>query len=442
MLEINELELCYEEEELCELESMSGASSDEILVYCLDKLGRVDIVEMSRSSGKSCEELVLDLRGSAIFQDPSEFEGDESWSIEKGWQLSAQYGSGNLRRKLTEAIRMNRRFPGCFDCNVAFLEKHFSEYLCLDDIHVALGAPWLTEDVYADFIKDLLKLRVAPEVIFNKELNTWRIIPPDEASTSVLNKMTFGTVDFSAIKIIEYTMNAKSVKVYDYIPTRDWKYERVFNKDATLNAQEKQKAIIREFEEWVHKDEKLGAYIEECYNESFVGYNGCKYDGSFLSLPDLNPEVVLYDHQRSSVARGLLSEHNLLLAKDVGTGKTYIMIVLVHELYRMGISRKNLTVVPNNVFQATVDAHRYLYPDDKIFAVYPDRDFNPKSRQRTLEEIRDGDYVTVYMTQSSFDMTVMSKDYWMKKMTQDITDITNAISSTSNKEEVKEKEKE
>ena len=170
MLEINELELCYEEEELCELESMSGASSDDILVYCLNKLGRVDIVEMSRSSGKSCEELVLDLRGSAIFQDPSEFEGDESWSIEKGWQLSAQYGSGNLRRKLTEAIRMNRRFPGCFDCNVAFLEKHFSEYLCLDDIHVALGAPWLTEDVYADFIKDLLKLRVAPEVIFNKEL--------------------------------------------------------------------------------------------------------------------------------------------------------------------------------------------------------------------------------------------------------------------------------
>ena len=443
MFDINEFDLFYDDEETCELDEMVGASSDEVLVSCLNKLGRVDIEQMSKCSGETCKQLVLDLRGSAIFQDPTEFEPDEQWSINKGWQLRSQYCCGNIHRKLEVAEQMNEKFPGCFESNIIALQKMLPSSLCLDEIHVSPGAPWVPADIYAQFAKQLLNLKSMPSVFFNKEVRTWQIVVPEEARTSVANTMTYGTSYISALKILEQTMNAKTVKIYDYVPTYGWNYERVFNKVATLTAQEKQKAIIREFDKWVHNEEYIRSRLEECYNDAFVGYGVSAYDGSFLKFPDLNPDVTFYPHQRNAIARMLLSYENLLLAHDVGTGKTYEMCAGVHELYRMGLSRKNLIVVPNNVLKATVDAHKYLYPNDKILAIFP-KDFTPKFRKETLEKVRDGDYVAVYMAYSSFDMIVMSKDYWINKMTNELNALRNAINNTSHKEEKRllEKQKE
>ncbi|MBQ7090195.1 MAG: DEAD/DEAH box helicase family protein [Clostridia bacterium] len=434
MYEVNEYELFYEDEEAGEPEEMLGVSSDEVLVTCLNKLGRVDLEQMSACSGKTCEQLALDLRGSAILQDPAVFEQDECWSIEKGWQTRSQYCYGYIRRKLEIAERMNKRFPGCFEENIAALKKMLPDSLNLAEIHVSLGATWAPAELYSEFAKELLNLHHAPTVLYNKEVRTWRVIPPDEARTSVANTIIYGTSYITALKIIEQTMNAKTVKVFDYIPSNNWNYERVFNKDATLAAQEKQKAIIRAFERWIHEDEKRRLLLEECYNDAFVGYGVSSYDGSFLRFPDMNPDVVFYPHQRNAIARMLLSQEHLLLAHDVGTGKTYEMCAGVHELYRMGLSRKNLVVVPNNVLKATVEAHRFLFPNDRILAIYP-KDFAPKHRKAALEKVRDGDHVAVYMAYSSFDMIVMSKNYWLNKMTAEFNELRNAVANASRKEE-------
>lgn len=431
MFQVNEIELFYEDE-VCEPEEMKGASSDEVLIACLNKLGRVDLVQMKKCSGKTYEELILDLRGSAIFQDPSEFRDDEHWSIEKGWLLRAQYCCGNLHRKLQIALKMNEKFPGCFDENVAALTKMLPLSLNLEEIHASPGAPWIPADLYSQFAKEILHLETAPIILFHKELRIWQVIPPDEAKKSVANTMIYGTHRLSALKILELTMNARTVKVYGDGSSYVWNDDRVLNKEATLAAQEKQNALIRAFNQWIRADETRRLRLEECYNDAFAGYGVSPYDGSFLTFPDLNPNVVFLSHQRNAVARILLGSEYLLLAHDVGTGKTYEMCAGVHELYRMGLSKKNLVVVPNNVLKATVDTHRYLYPNDKILAVFP-KDFTPKKRNETLLRIRDGDFVAVFMAYSSFDMIVMSKDYWIRKMTAEKNALTKAIANATHK---------
>lgn len=430
MFEVNELDLYYEDCPDTLDEDLKGASSDEVLVACLNRIGRVDLELMSLASGKSCEELIADLRGSAIFQDPGEFEFEDEWDLMRGWLLKAQYCSGNLRQKLEMAILQNRRFPGIFESNIRVLEKLLPPTLSLADIHVLPGAPWIPADMIAAFAKSLLRLKTAPSVFFNKELCTWDITSPEEAKDSVFNTMTYGTHRLSALKILEYTMNNKTVKVYDSLPTlTPNKYERIFNRGATLAAQEKEKEILREFKKWIFGDAERIRRLEECYNEEFVGCCAGVYDGSFLKFPDLNPAVSFFDHQRNAIARMLLSAEHLLLAHDVGTGKTYEICAGVHELYRMKISRKNLVVVPNNVLKATVNAHKYLYPRDKILAVYP-KDFTPADRPEVLRKMRDGDYIAIYMAYSSFDMIVMSKGYWVKKMTDEIQSLRSAIACT------------
>lgn len=161
-----------------------------------------------------------------------------------------------------------------------------------------------------------------------------------------------------------------------------------------------------------------------------MGYASSAYDGSFLTLPELNPNVKLYPHQLNAVARILLSGTNIMLAHDVGTGKTYEMVVSAHELHRMGLSSKNLIVVPNNVLKATVDTHRMLYPADDILAIFP-TDFTPAKRKDALKKIRDEDHVCIYMAYSSFDMISMSKVYWIRKMQSDIAALEREACSLS-----------
>lgn len=437
MFEVNEVDLYFEDDSPSLGEELQGASSDEVLVACLNQLGRVDLELMSAACGKSCEELIADLRGSAIFQDPAEFEYEDRWDMTRGWVLKARYLSGNLRRKLEFAVAQNRRFPGIFDCNIRVLEKMIPASLSLADIHILPGAPWMPPDLVASFAKELLHLRVAPSVIFNKELCTWDITAPEEARVSVANTMTYGTAHLSALKILEHTMNNKTVKVFDYLPTLTAnKYDRVFNRGATLEAQEKEKEILREFRKWIYGEKDRIRRLEDCYNDAFVGYGVGSYDGSFLKFPDLNPDITFFDHQRNAIARILLSAEHLLLAHDVGTGKTYEICAGVHELYRMKLSRKNLVVVPNNVLKATVNSHKLLYPKDKILAVFP-KDFTPSKRAEVLRKVRDEDHVAIYMAYSSFDMIVMSKSYWVKKMTDEIQSLRVAISCTVNTVEKK-----
>lgn len=443
MIEVSELDLFYEEDDEMLLDDMTGASSGDVLVACLNLLGRVDLVAMSQASGKTCEQLVLELGGVAIFQDPAEFEYDEQWSIEKGWLYSAQYCCGNIQRKLELAQRMNERFPGCFEANVTALKRMLPHPLNLAEIHVSLGAPWVPAEIYAQFAKELLHLERAPYVFFEEKYGYWKITPPEGAENSLRNTDVFGVPRpwtnhtaqkpkpyIDALKIQEKTMNAKLIK----IPIDGLSDKGLIDKAATLMGQERQKAMMREFAKWLPADERRRRRLEECYNDAFMGFGVSAYDGSFLQFPDLNPEVTFYPHQRNAIARMLLSKENLLLAHDVGTGKTYEMCAGVHELYRTGLSKKNLVVVPPNRLQETVEAHRYLYPKDKLLAVFP-KDFTPQQRQATLEQMRDGDYVAIYIGYHSFDKIVMSKEYWVNKMMTELRSVRNTIATTSNRVE-------
>ena len=447
---IDVLDLFMENDDSENTSVKSKILPDDALIKCLNTFGYVDINYIANESGLSADNAISALKG-AIFQQPEALDDLRRYDNSVGWVVSSAYLNGNIRKKLESAILANERFPGKFADNIAALRKSLPSFVDMEEIHLSLGATWIPAAEYAAFIKDFLKLNEEPEVIFYQDLLTWKLVAPPDAATSVLNTIKYGVRDdtpkynwtrqyYTAIGIIESTMNAKTIKVYDYIPKRtgrsNYEYEPVLNKSKTTEAQERQKEIIDGFKDWVYSDSRRITRMEEYYNEAFVGYTNGVYDGSFLTFPDLNPDVTFYKHQRDVIARILLSRGNLLIAHDVGTGKTYEMIASVRELYRLGLSDKNLVVVPNNVLKATVDAHKYLYKNDNILAVFP-KDFTPSKRNQTLEKIKNGDYVAVYMAYSSFDMIVMSKAYYVDKMSNRIMELKAAMYNTKIKYERK-----
>ena len=430
----------YGDAELTEEERASVLSAADALIRCVNTRGRVDLGHMAEVSGKSVPELIAALAGRAIFQDPAVFAGADAWDEAEGWLLASQYLCGSIPEKLRLAKEVNARFC-CFDRNIAALERLSPGRVDSSGIHFSLGATWIPVEYYARFIASLLEIgQKHVKVIFNKELSVYVIEVDDKdlLKDSVPNRFTYGTPEMPAVKLIECAMNARTAKVHDYHtrpgPRGKCVYEAVLNRDKTVEVQKKQEEIIRKFDEWVHENKKRVNALCDLYNDSYVGYTFTPFEGSFLDFADLNPEVSLYQHQKNSVARILLSEGNLLLAHDVGTGKTYEIVCGVHELYRTGLSRRNLIVVPNSVLQETAAAHRHLYPQDRILVVEP-ADFTVANRNDVLEQIRDGDFVAAYMAFSSFDMVVMSVDYTVKKQQERIAALRRAAASAEDPSE-------
>ena len=65
-----------------------------------------------------------------------------------------------------------------------------------------------------------------------------------------------------------------------------------------------------------------------------------RYSGCFLDLPGLNTEhFTPYPHQKDAVTRIILDK-DVLLNHKVGTGKTNIIIMGIHERKRIGLSEK------------------------------------------------------------------------------------------------------
>ena len=168
--------------------------------------------------------------------------------------------------------------------------------------------------------------------------------------------------------------------------------------------------LQKAFSDWIRKNSFRVKELKKIYYNTYACNVPGRYSGCFLDLPGLNTEhFTPYPHQKDAVTRIILDK-DVLLNHKVGTGKTNIIIMGIHERKRIGLSEKNLIVVPNNVLEAFERAHHLLYPQDNILVVHPE-DFQPAYRQKLLTKIRDEDYVTVYMPFSSFGAISMSRQY-------------------------------
>lgn len=401
------------------------------LVRSMNQYGRVDAAYMETVTGMDGESLMRDLMDRrAVFPDPDQYDPENVRLT--SWLVRSMYVRGNIYALLDKARRMEKKYPGVFAGNIEILKSALPDPPEAGEIYMELGALDIPS-YYAQFIQELLGMKEAPEVLHNAYLGKWMI--KCGRTSKVLNEYKYGTRRMPAVKIIEHTMNAMPVRVMD--PVEDYDSgttEYVLNRNDTLAAEEKQKEILEAFRQWVGADAKRQERLAEIYAEKF-GYGLERYDGSWLVLPDLSEEIQLYPYQKDAIARCIMSDR-VLLAHEVGAGKTYEMICSVHELKRMGLSSKSMIVVPNNFFDTFVQEHQRLYPQDHILAVYP-KDFEASSRSGQLEKIRRGGYDAIYMAYSSFDMLTMSRKFYLDRKRDEIRRCASEINNSRNMREKK-----
>lgn len=391
------------------VESISDA-----LIMSLSNLARVDIEYISSITQKDYKTVISALKGS-IYQNPDTW--DECFY--KGWETAEEYLSGNLMRKWKAAQKANAEYKGYFEDNITALQKVLPGTVANKDIYVTIGSPWVPVDIIDDFITHILGLKVSFVGTKHDELTgTWEI--PGKTNYyyrhSVAATHTYGTRRLEALYILEKTLNMKAVAITDEVGCvgNASGKKRVINKAETVLALEKQQKMIDEFQSWIWKDEKRRERLEVIFENNFSCVRRRIFDGSFLKFPTMSPSIQLYPYQKNAIAR-ILFTPNTLLAHDVGSGKTYIMIAAGMELKRMGLSNKNLYVVPNNIVGQWKSIFTSMYPSARLLCVEP-KNFTKPKREEVLEKIRDEDFDGIIMAYSCFEQIPLSKDFYMQQL--------------------------
>ena len=186
---------------------------------------------------------------------------------------------------------------------------------------------------------------------------------------------------------------------------------KVNNAEATALAQERAEKIKEEFNKWLsdHDNGRTLSSIVQKYNDVYNTDVLREFDGSHLpdTLEGMNPDIKLTKHQKDAVWRIISSRDCTLLAHEVGAGKTFIMIASAMEMKRLGIIKKPMFVVPNNVYEQWGIEFRRLYPDARILLPTKE-ELKKKNRRVFMNRIATGSYDAIIIPESQFGMLPMS----------------------------------
>ena len=399
----------------------SVETATEALALSLNEKAKVDLPYMAQLTGKTEEKITEELVG-VIFKNP----------LTDQWESGDEYLSGNVRDKLNTARTFAENHPE-FTSNVRALEAVQPRDLEASEIEVRIGATWIEPSDYQDFMQETLHtpwylLQKEIQVKFSEVNGEWRITGKNaDSPQNAFAYATYGTERANAYKILEDTLNLKDVRIYDKSVNENGDEIRVLNKKETMLASQKQDAMKAAFKDWIFKDQQRRERLVKVYNERFNSIRPREYDGSHLTFPGMNPEIELRPHQKNAVAHQLYGE-NVLLAHVVGAGKTYEMVAAAMESKRLGLSQKNLFVVPNHLTEQWGAEFLQLYPGANIL-VATKKDFEPANRKKFCARIAMGNYDAIIIGHSQFERIPISDERQEAMLRKQIDDLEMAIQS-------------
>lgn len=325
--------------------------------------------------------------------------------------VSHEYLSGNVREKLAYAEEHNEN--GIYNTNIEELRKVIPVDIPAHLIEFNIGSTWIPVELYHQYLKEkfgvdnLQLVHVGSAWISNeKSYGGYALRNEKNRAEGVYSEKLMEQVYGHQLMIA--AMNNVPVVVSKVQKNYDGTTETITDKAATAACSDKISQIKDDFVEWargkIQEDNELAERVQKIYNERFNAIVPMlSVDKAFLSphLPGQNHKYTLYDHQQQAVVRA--TTQPVMLAHEVGTGKTITLISSAMEMRRLGTAKKPMIVVQNATTPQFVKEAKDLYPNAKILTV-SERDRTKEGRQEFYAKIKYNDWDLIIVPQSVFDM--------------------------------------
>ena len=341
-----------------------ASTASDALLSSLQELGYVDIDYMANELGRTPEDVAADLSG-RIIKDP----------VSERYVTRDEYLSGNVRQKLEEA-KTAVKFDPAYEENVRELEKVIPKDLTENDVYIEPGSSEMSDEDITEFVNSIIPVRYGLRVRYSPILGTWAVTINDGwngvryKDSAQFRNVTYGTEHMPFEKILDCVLNGKQVTTAVLkVSANDSPEVR----DAKEKEQEQALALAdklkEDFQKWLWTDKERKERILKSYNNKFNAERLREYDGSFLELPWYSATAPrLLKHQKDAVWRAL-NQKSTLLAHVVGSGKTWTVQSLIMELRRLGMAKKIVLTVPNNVVRQSEKEFYQIAPNAKILVL-------------------------------------------------------------------------
>lgn len=374
------------------------------IIASIFKFGRVDIPYIAEQLGTGIEDVKKEIIESGYgFENP----------VTRQMEASYHYLSGNIREKLRQAEENNEN--GEFNRNIKALQEKMPMEIPAHLIDFTLGSSWIDPKLYEDFVKE----RTEVDVRFTAVGGTWFMKEPyftdyeKNRAMGVTSEMLNRTI--MGHTLIEAAIQNRSITVSTtkkrYDGTTDT--ETITDKEATQACAAKIDEIRQDFKDWARQkmqsDSEMSALIERIYNDTFNNFVPMSIPDEFVPkyFGGASHKLKMRPHQGRAIVRG--TQQPLLLAHEVGTGKTFTLISTAMEMRRLGTARKPMIVVQNATVGQFVASAKELYPNAKILTL-EEADRSAEGRKNFYAKIRYNDWDMIVVPQSTFEFIPDSEE--------------------------------
>ena len=312
------------------------------------------------------------------------------------------YLSGAVRRKLDEARAAAATNPA-YAVNVAALEWVQPQSKALGQFTPQLGAHWIPAPLVQGFLRDYLAdptLRVDHNDRYGWALYAGKV--PDAINTLK------GTGRRTALQIARAALGRGSLIVSDQVMNRD-KLTHAVNEDASRAVRHKADAMRAAFEDYLTADSGRVTALTDAYNRVMNGHVVRHYDGLAPTLAGFTDQRTPHPWQLSGAAR-MQYERGVILAHDVGLGKTTTMIMGTQALKLSGQIRKPFVVAQKHLTGQWLDEARFLYPNADVRVITSEM-LADSGRRRILEWLRSNTPDLTIFTEGAFLSIKMSPEF-------------------------------
>lgn len=377
------------------------------VVVSMFKNGRIDVPYIAGQLGMSETEVKHEIIESGLgFEDPAT----------RQMEVSYKYLSGNVREKLKQAEANNEN--GEYTGNIKALQEVVPMNIPAHLIDFTLGSSWLDPKLYDAYVKE----RTDIDVHFTAAGGTWFMNAPTygvnvekNRAMGVVSEMLKKTI--MGHELIGAAIQNKSVVVSRTEKHYDGTTETITDREATSACAAKIDEIRQDFKDWMRQkmqsDADLSARMETEYNDRFNNYVPMSIPDDFVPeyFGGATHKFKMRPHQGKAIVRGTMQP--LLLAHEVGTGKTFTLISTAMEMRRLGTARKPMIVVQNATVGQFAASAKELYPNAKILTL-EDNDRNADGRKNFYAKIKYNDWDMIVVPQSTFEFIPDSDERQMQ----------------------------
>lgn len=373
---------------------------EEALSASLNKYGEVNLDYMVTLCDYSQEELINGLKGRMFFN-----------PLIGNYEIQDRFVAGNVVEKAERIKEWLEEHPHGQREEEALnvLKEAIPRPISFDELEFNFGERWIPTGIYTAYARHLLDADIS--ISYSESMDEYSI-KCGMKNAKILDQYAIKGYyrTYDGINLLKNALLNTVPDISKSVGKDEHGNDiKVRDSEAIQLANSKIDEIRNGFTDWLQEQSpEFQNRLTDMYNRKFNCFVRPSYDGSHQTFPDIDLKALekkynineVYKSQKDCVWM-LKQNGGGICDHEVGTGKTLIMCIAAHEMYRLKLAHKPMIIGLKANVGEIAECYRTAYPNAKILYA-TEKDFFVQNRVKFFNNIKNNDWDCVIMSHDQF----------------------------------------